>query len=400
VRPGSCHNATICHVLASGPPECSIIVPEMTRMRLHRVLSYQQVHRLSGGHANGDDTQRAEPLAEMGTKCNRLIRWVALSLVCTNVHASVADHRLAEAIRDGSLEGVTSAIRQGANVNADTSATESVAPPLIFAILRNRPEIVRALIEAQADLNDPHRFDYPLVTAVNADTRVLELILEAGPRDLNAHTGRGETALEHAAGCKAYIYANLLKNGVFWGQPPDCVRDARLLVKAGADPTFASRDGQSPLHIAVSSNNLDIARVLIDGGANIEATNVYGRTPLMVALEQYDSEMYAKRKQLTFQNGSTLPIIESLLHSKANPNTIDKGSFDEGRDSQIPYPAGYTPLTLAARHGWTDVAKLLLEHGASTKLTRRDGATALDLAKKNGHRRIVTLIEQAPRRRQ
>lgn len=143
---------------------------------------------------------------------------------------------------------------------------------------------------------------------------------------------------------------------------------------------------------------MNIVRALIDAGANIEATNAYGRTPLMVALEQYDFEMYAKRKRFAFPNGSTLPLIEFLLQAKANPNTVDVRSFEDDRDSQIPYPAGYTPLTLAARHGWTTVVKLLLDHGASVELTRRDGATALDLAKKNGHSRIVALLEQAPKR--
>lgn len=150
----------------------------------------------------------------MAARCIRSLLGVALALTCSNVHASVADQLLAEAIRDGSLEGVTSAVRQGANVNADTSSAESVAPPLIFAILRNRPEIIRVLIDAGADPNDPHHFDYPLVTAVNADTRVLELVLRAKLKNINAHTATGDTALEHAARCKAYIYANLLREVV------------------------------------------------------------------------------------------------------------------------------------------------------------------------------------------
>src|SRR6266849_5916951 len=195
----------------------------------------------------------SERPSDMAIRYGRSLLGAVLALMCINVQASVADQRLAEAIRDGSLEGVTGAIRLGANINADTSAPESVAPPLIFAILRNKPEIVRALIAAQADLNDPHHFDYPVVTAVNADTRILKFVLGAKLKDLNAHTEQGMTALEQSAACKAYTYAGLLKNYGFSGQPPDCEQDARLLIKAGADPNFASRNSQSPLHIAVSS---------------------------------------------------------------------------------------------------------------------------------------------------
>lgn len=45
---------------------------------------------------------------------------------------------------------------------------------------------------------------------------------------------------------------------------------ARLLIAVGANPN-TGREGETPLHWAASSDDLEVARALIDGGADIEA---------------------------------------------------------------------------------------------------------------------------------
>jgi uncharacterized protein len=58
----------------------------------------------------------------------------------------------------------------------------------------------------------------------------------------------------------------------------------RLLIEAGADPTAPSDDGPSetPLHWAASSDDVEVAAALIDGGADIEArgASIAGGGPL------------------------------------------------------------------------------------------------------------------------
>ena len=41
--------------------------------------------------------------------------------------------------------------------------------------------------------------------------------------------------------------------------------------------------GLKPLHIACSKNNEDIVRILIEKGANVNATDNSGKTPLHIA---------------------------------------------------------------------------------------------------------------------
>jgi ankyrin repeat protein len=68
----------------------------------------------------------------------------------------------------------------------------------------------------------------------------------------------------------------------FFPNGPDAVA---VLIDAGADPSAAiegSWHTETPLHWAASSDDVDVARALIDGGANIEATgaSIAGGSPL------------------------------------------------------------------------------------------------------------------------
>jgi ankyrin repeat protein len=62
----------------------------------------------------------------------------------------------------------------------------------------------------------------------------------------------------------------------------------RLLIEAGADPSAPSEDGPSetPLHWAASSDDLEVAVALIDGGADLEARggSIAGGGPLANAV--------------------------------------------------------------------------------------------------------------------
>jgi uncharacterized protein len=67
------------------------------------------------------------------------------------------------------------------------------------------------------------------------------------------------------------------------GYFPNGPRIAQLLLNAGADPNDRGKDeehGETPLHWAASSDDVDVAAVLIDGGADIEMPNGSIGTPL------------------------------------------------------------------------------------------------------------------------
>ena len=79
------------------------------------------------------------------------------------------------------------------------------------------------------------------------------------------------------------------------------------------------------------------AELLLAAGANIEATDCYGDTPLIIAV-------YAPSKDCP-------RLVQYLLDAGANPNAIGDG--------------GWTPLHYASENGFVEVANLLIKHGAA-----------------------------------
>ena len=59
---------------------------------------------------------------------------------------------------------------------------------------------------------------------------------------------------------------------------------ARLLIDEGADVQAADNKGRTPLHQTSGEGHLEVARLLLDEGADVQAADINGRTPLHEAL--------------------------------------------------------------------------------------------------------------------
>ena len=121
---------------------------------------------------------------------------------------------------------------------------------------------------------------------------------------------------------------------------------------------LATADLQSqevtPLNIAASGNDLKKVSLLLEKGAELEARDIDGWTPLMVAAGK-----------------SSTPEIVQLL--------LEKGAELNARST-----AGGTPLMFAARNSSTpEIVQLLLEKGADALAKDKEGKKAIDHAQKN-----------------
>src|SRR5688572_11104061 len=108
---------------------------------------------------------------------------------------------------------------------------------------------------------------------------------------------------------------------------------ALALIDDGADVNATQGDGTTPLHWAVYKVDRELVAELLGRGANADVTNRYGSSPLAEAVKLGDFE-----------------LVRQLL--------------DAGADVESPNGDGQTALMLASRVGSLDVAKLLVEHGA------------------------------------
>lgn len=106
-----------------------------------------------------------------------------------------------------------------------------------------------------------------------------------------------------------------------WNNDPGKITE---LVAGGMSVSSASDSGTTPLHSAAMKGSVEAARTLISLGANLEARDKFGRTPLFVAAEV---------------NPHPKAVLELLLKSGASSTAVDK--------------FGKTPLGAA----WTDEAR-------------------------------------------
>jgi ankyrin repeat protein len=125
----------------------------------------------------------------------------------------------------------------------------------------------------------------------------------------------------------------------------------RTLLRQGSDVNASQGDGMTALHWAASHGDLDLARMLIQAGANLRATTrINGYTPLFLASRE-----------------GSAPVVSALLEAGADATAVSA--------------TGSTPLMLAAASGNVQTTTLLLDAGAeiNAKESAR-GQTALMFA--------------------
>ena len=138
--------------------------------------------------------------------------------------------------------------------------------------------------------------------------------------------------------------------------------DVRALIEQGADVNAAEVDGTTPLHWASHGQDVEIARLLLAAGAGVNVGNRYGVRPLALACI----------------NGNA-PMIAVLLQAGANPNTT--------------LMEGETVLMTAARSGRVEAVELLLDAGANVKVKETwRGQTALMWAAAEGHVAMIPTL--------
>jgi len=182
---------------------------------------------------------------------------------------------------------------------------------------------------------------------------------------------------------------------------------ARLLIEKGAKlEAKETYMGSTALHEAAYRQYLDIVRLLVEKGAKVNAKNSIGYTPFRYAAMDY------------FSKEDAGDIILYLISKGANVNEKDKKGetalhglalngktnllrilLDKGAQVNAATNEGITPLHLAAGNGNAECVQLLIERGADVNIKTKDGKTAMDFAIKNGQEETAAFLREVMEKR-
>uniref|UniRef100_A0A665VVX5 Ankyrin 1, erythrocytic a n=1 Tax=Echeneis naucrates TaxID=173247 RepID=A0A665VVX5_ECHNA len=322
----------------------------------------------------------------------------------------------------GQEQVVTELVNYGANVNAQS---QKGFTPLYMAAQENHLEVVKFLLENGANQSIPTEDGFtPLAVALqqghenvvallinygtkgkvrlpalhiaarNDDTRTAAVLLQNDPNPDVLSKQTGFTPLHIAA-----HYENL--------------NVAQLLLNRGANVNFTPKNGITPLHIASRRGNVIMVRLLLDRGALIDAKTKDELTPLHCAarnaqhsrnglspihmaaqgdhmdcvkqLLQYNAEI----DDITLDHLTPLHVAAHCGHHRMAKVLLDKGAKPNSRALN-----GFTPLHIACKKNHMRVMDLLLKHSASLEAVTESGLTPLHVASFMGHLNIVKILLQ------
>ena len=212
------------------------------------------------------------------------------------------------------------------------------------------------------------------------------------------------------------------------------VEAAKLLIEKGASVNASSNDGATALHAAAFFCHTDTVKLLLDRGARVNAKNIRGETALDSVAGEWSQELEGiyvylagvLRIELDLEQIYSLrPVIADILRKHANEGgseplkgtatsagsssastTVDiwgsaaagdlqtlRQHIATGTDVNAKESAGgSTPTIVAAAYGQTEVAELLVKHGADLEARNNDGNTALMAAAFLCHADTVKLL--------
>jgi ankyrin repeat protein len=355
--------------------------------------------------AQKGDLELAQTLLYAGANIRATTRvggYTPLLIASRNGHAALVDALLAGgadpnlatsngatplmmAAQGGNADVVKALIARGADVNAKEKVKNETA--LMIAASYGRADVIRALTAHGAELA--------------ATTKVLDMAVfnkEEGERLAQfqqqqaaqaAAAGRGNAAApEGRRGFnpnakpgieRQYNYTELV---AYWGGMSAihfAAREGRLeamkaLVDAKADVNQqVVGDHSTPMLIATINGHFDLAKYLLDQGADPNMAAHNGVTPLYAALNvQWAAKaLYPQPRAFEQQHLSYLDLMTALLDKGADPNVrltkkvwyaqydFDQSGLDE---------AGSTPFWRAAYASDIDAMKLLIARGADPNI--------------------------------
>ncbi|MBY0352909.1 ankyrin repeat domain-containing protein [Candidatus Babeliales bacterium] len=252
--------------------------------------------------------------------------------------------QLITAARTNNLVRLQELISAGADINAPNSNGWTA---LYVAAEHGQTAYVNRLIELGSDINRACNGFSPLFVAIEHDRTACAQALIAAGATIDARTQQ------------------FLTDQLITAAQTGNLARLQELITLGANVDATNNDGETPLHWAAYSGHLPCVQELIAAGANISATNNNGETPLIVTT-----------------SFGHLNCVQTLIASGANVNATDNH--------------GATPLHFAAEYGHIATVRELIAADANISAATTSGEfigeTPAANATRRGYRALARLL--------
>jgi ankyrin repeat protein len=159
----------------------------------------------------------------------------------------------------------------------------------------------------------------------------------------------------------------------------------QLLVEAGANLDATDQDGVNALVVATLNGHLDITALLLESGADPDIADKWGRSVLFAATDLNTMEAVSRLPPAISGESNAVDIVKLALARGANPDVAIQAELPrwlaQGASHNIVINEGATAFMRAALAGDLEVMQLLLDAGANPAVVtaEREGHEYTDL---------------------
>lgn len=296
---------------------------------------------------------------------------------------------LFQAIRRGEISAIRKVLDRDPKLIG--TVDENGSTPLILAAYWAGAAEVKELLARGADPNAKNDSGVAALIPATDNLESTRMLVEAGA-EVNARTEAGDTALIVAA------------------QRAGGARVVEYLLDKGANLKTATNDGATALHRAAECGDVDVLKLLVDKGADVDAQrkNPFGgQSPLASAVVfghgaavRYLLSKGAKANigdaglsRAVFQGN--VEIVKALLEAGVEVKNRGNQAF--------PGFGGFEPILALACFSYNadpQIVRMLLDRGADPTAKSQQGQTPLELARERGYEDVARLLVQAIEKKQ